>query len=196
MMNYIWAFMVAGAFIFSFFTGKSMDMAAAVTEGADKAVKLILSIAGSMCLWTGIMNIADKSGLSEKISRFLSPVLCRLIPEYEADSPAMKAVCANVTANILGLGNAATPLGIKAVKEMQRLNPHKDTASRGMIMFIVINTASIQLIPTTTAALRQAAGSSEPYSILPAVWVNSVFALITGIAAAIILGRRKCFGNG
>ena len=142
------------------------------------------------------MNIADKSGLSEKISRFLSPVLCRLIPEYEADSPVMKAVCANVTANILGLGNAATPLGIKAVKEMQRLNPHKDTASRGMIMFIVINTASIQLIPTTTAALRQAAGSSEPYSILPAVWVNSVFALITGIAAAIILGRRKCFGNG
>ena len=160
-------------------------------QGADKAIQLIISIAGSMCLWTGIMNIADRSGLSEIISRMLSPVLRILMPELKENKKACSAVCANVTANLLGLGNAATPLGIKAMKELRRLNTSTECPDNTMIMFVVINTASLQLIPTTAAALRQAAGSSDPYSILPAVWISSLIALAAGITAAKLFGKKK-----
>ena len=158
MLGYIWAFMIVGGVVFSFITGKSDGISASVMQGADKAIQLIISIAGSMCLWTGIMNIADRSGLSEIISRMLSPVLRILMPELKENKKACSAVCANVTANLLGLGNAATPLGIKAMKELRRLNTSTECPDNTMIMFVVINTASLQLIPTTAAALRQAAG--------------------------------------
>lgn len=184
MLDYIWAFMTAGGIIFSLLTGHGGDISSSVVQGADKAVQLIISIAGSMCLWTGIMNIADKSGLSDKISHVLKPFLGMLIPVLKEDEKASGAVCANVTANLLGLGNAATPLGIKAMHELKKHNPSKDSPDNSMIMFVVINTASIQIIPTTAAALRQAAGSTQPYSILPAVWISSVIALTAGITAA------------
>ncbi len=191
MLGYIWAFMIVGGVVFSFITGKSDGISASVMQGADKAIQLIISIAGSMCLWTGIMNIADRSGLSEIISRMLSPVLRILMPELKENKKACSAVCANVTANLLGLGNAATPLGIKAMKELRRLNTSTECPDNTMIMFVVINTASLQLIPTTAAALRQAAGSSDPYSILPAVWISSLIALAAGITAAKLFGKAS-----
>ncbi len=194
MLGYIWLGMIVSSFLCSFFTGRTDQVAAAVTQGADKGVRLLISMAGVMCLWTGIMKIADKSGITGNISRFLRPVLSRLMPDYPADSEAMKAISANITANFLGLGNAATPLGIKAMKEMQRNNRLGDKANPSMIMFVVINTASLQLIPTTCAALRAAAGSTDPYSILPQVWIASSCALaagITAVKAASLFRRRK-----
>ena len=184
MLGYIWLFMILASVICSILNGRMDVLAEAVTGGADKAVQLLISMAGVMCLWTGIMRIAEKSGITRGIAVLLSPVLKRLMPDYAPNSEAMQAVSANITANILGLGNAATPLGIRAMKAMQDDNRLGDRPNRSMIMFVVINTASVQIIPTTAAALRQAAGSTDPYSILPYVWITSISALIIGIVAA------------
>lgn len=194
MLGYIWLFMIMASVVCAFITGRMDNLAAAVTEGADKGVKLIISMAGVMCLWTGIMKIAEKSGLTKIIARILSPVLSRIMPDYSPDSKAIQAVSANITANILGLGNAATPLGITAMKEMQKANRLGDKPNDSMIMFVVINTASVQLIPASAAALRQAAGSADPYVILPYVWITSLCALLIGITAALLcsrLGERR-----
>lgn len=176
--------MVAVSFICALCKGNMEQLSKAVLDGADKAVELVISMAGVMCLWTGIMKIADKGGLTAVISKFLSPILSRLMPDYDKDSAAMKAVSANITANILGLGNAATPFGIAAMKEMQKTNKLGNSPNNSMIIFVIINTASIQVIPTTIAALRQAAGSTMPYSVLPYIWITSVLTLISGIILA------------
>ena len=191
MLDLIWSFMIIISLVCAFATGRMSELSAAATQGADKGIKLILSIAGSMGLWSGIMKVAEKAGLTQKLARFLSPALGRLMPEYRDDPGVMGAVSANITANILGLGNAATPLGIAAVKRMKKSCPSAAAPDRSMIMFIVINTASIQLIPTTAAALRQSAGSQEPYWILPYVWLTSVGALAVGIGTAAILGAVR-----
>lgn len=196
MLGYIWLFMIILSVICSVINGKMDVLTEAVTSGADKAIQLLISMAGVMCLWTGIMRIAEKSGITKGIAAILSPVLKRLMPDYETKSEAMQAVSANITANILGLGNAATPLGIRAMREMQNGNRLGDRPNASMIMFVVINTASVQIIPATAAALRQAAGSSDPYSILPYVWITSISALIIGVFAAKLLGKLRRRGNG
>ena len=177
MLNIIWLCMVILSVICSIVTGRTGELSNSVGNGADKAIQLIISMAGVMCLWSGIMKIAERSGLTGLIAKLLSPVLGRLMPEYKNNSAAMNAVSANVTANILGLGNAATPLGIIAMKEMQKSNTLRSEPNDSMIMFVLINTASIQIIPATTAALRQAAGSAQPYSILPYVCRQKYFRL-------------------
>lgn len=184
MLNIIWLCMVILSVICSIVTGRTGELSNSVGNGADKAIQLIISMAGVMCLWSGIMKIAERSGLTGLIAKLLSPVLGRLMPEYKNNSAAMNAVSANVTANILGLGNAATPLGIIAMKEMQKSNTLRSEPNDSMIMFVLINTASIQIIPATTAALRQAAGSAQPYSILPYVWIASGIALCVGMISA------------
>lgn len=183
--------MIAVSFICAAVTGRMDKLSEATLEGADKAINLIISMAGVMCLWTGMMKIADKGGLTAIIARILSPILARLMPDYEKGSPAIRAVSANVTANLLGLGNAATPFGLVAMKEMQKTNILKTQPNNSMVMFVVINTASIQLIPTTIAALRQAAGSVQPYDIVPYIWVVSLLSLIVGIMAAGVLSVKK-----
>ena len=190
MISYIWFLMVIISFICALFTGKMESLSKSILDGADSAVRLIISMAGVMCLWTGIMKIADRSGMTEKISKAMSPLLSKIMPEYSPDSPAMKAVSANITANILGLGNAATPFGIAAMREMQKTNKLGSLPNNSMIMFVVINTASIQIIPTTVAALRQAAGSAEPYSILLHIWFTSLFTLVFGIVTAKIFMQK------
>lgn len=167
--------------------GKMEELSLAAASGADKAIRLLASMAGTMCLWSGIMKIAEKSRLTDAIARILSPVLNRLLPEHKCNSKVMGAVSANITANILGLGNAATPLGIIAMKEMQKNNPLKTEPDNSMVMFVVLNTASIQIIPSSIAALRQAAGSRQPYDILFCVWAASAAALLIGIIAAKLL---------
>lgn len=181
MLGYIWSGMILISIVCAICTGKMDALTSAVSEGADKSVQLLISMTGAMCLWSGMMHIAQKSGVSARMAEALSPVLKKLMPGLDAKGEAMQSVCANITANILGLGNAATPFGIKAMQEMQKANPHKDQPTPDMIVFVLLNTASLQLIPATIAALRQAAGSNAPYGILPYIWISSAAALTTGL---------------
>ena len=191
LLNYIWFGMLVMSVLCSLFTGRTAELSRTVTDGADKAVMLVISMAGVMCLWTGILKIAEKSGVTGKISALLAPVIKLVMPECRNNKKAMEAVSANITANIFGLGNAATPLGLKAMKELQKTNRLINSPDNSMVMFVVINTASLQLIPSTIAAMRQAAGSEQPFAILPYIWITSILTLITGIMLAKIFSLRR-----
>nr|WP_305147364.1 nucleoside recognition domain-containing protein [Butyricicoccus faecihominis] len=165
-------------------TGRLDAVTAAVSTGAAEAVTLAISIAGLMCFWSGLMELISASGLAEKLSRLLMPVLRPLFGAASRDREAMEAVSANVTANLLGLSNAATPLGLKAVDRLYTLEGRRGSPDT-VLTLITLNTASIQLIPSTVAAVRGACGSAAPFDIMPAVWVAS----ITSVAAVLISGR-------
>lgn len=186
-MAWIWTGMAVLSILCGLATGQGDLVAAAAVEGAQAAVELCVSIAGMLCLWTGVMEIMRRSGLAEGLSRLLRPVLSALFPQVSKDRGVMDSISANVSANLLGLGNAATPLGIEAVRRMERKSP--GTASDAMCMLVVCNTASIQLIPTTVASVRAAAGSSSPFDILPAVWLASALSVGVGIAACKLFAR-------
>ena len=186
-MAWIWTGMAVLSILCGLATGRGDLVAAAAVEGAQAAVELCVSIAGMLCLWTGVMEIMRRSGLAEGLSRLLRPVLSALFPQVSGDRGVMDSISANVSANLLGLGNAATPLGIEAVRRMERKSP--GTASDAMCMLVVCNTASIQLIPTTVASVRAAAGSSAPFDILPAVWLASALSVGVGIAACKLFAR-------
>ncbi|MCI9394144.1 MAG: spore maturation protein A [Oscillospiraceae bacterium] len=186
-MSMLWTGMVAAAILCGLATGRGPEVAAAAMEGARAAVDLCLSIAGMLCLWSGVMEVMRRSGLSGQLSRLLRPVLGRLFPEAAGDRRIMDSISANVSANLLGLGNAATPLGIEAAKGLAKKSPGR--ASDGLCMLIVCNTASIQLIPTTVAAVRAAEGCAAPFDILPAVWLASGLSVCAGILACKLLSR-------
>ena len=186
-MAWIWTGMAVLSILCGLATGRGELVAAAAVEGAQAAVELCVSIAGMLCLWTGVMEIMRRSGLAEGLSRLLRPVLSLLFPQVSGDRGVMDSISANVSANLLGLGNAATPLGIEAVRRMERKTP--GTASDAMCMLVVCNTASIQLIPTTVASVRAAAGSSAPFDILPAVWLASALSVGVGISACKLFAR-------
>lgn len=186
-MAWIWTGMAVLSILCGLATGRGELVAAAAVEGAQAAVELCVSIAGMLCLWTGVMEVMRRSGLAEGLSRLLRPVLSLLFPQVSGDREVMDSISANVSANLLGLGNAATPLGIEAVRRMERKTP--GTASDAMCMLVVCNTASIQLIPTTVASVRAAAGSSSPFDILPAVWLASALSVGVGIAACKLFAR-------
>ena len=186
-MAWIWTGMAVLSILCGLATGRGELVAAAAVEGAQAAVELCVSIAGMLCLWTGVMEIMRRSGLAEGLSRLLRPVLSALFPQVSGDRGVMDSISANVSANLLGLGNAATPLGIEAVRRMERKTP--GTASDAMCMLVVCNTASIQLIPTTVASVRAAAGSSSPFDILPAVWLASALSVGVGITACKLFAR-------
>lgn len=186
-MAWIWTGMAVLSILCGLATGRGELVAAAAVEGAQAAVELCVSIAGMLCLWTGVMEIMRRSGLAEGLSRLLRPVLSALFPQVSKDRGVMDSISANVSANLLGLGNAATPLGIEAVRRMERKSP--GTASDAMCMLVVCNTASIQLIPTTVASVRAAAGSSAPFDILPAVWLASALSVGVGISACKLFAR-------
>ena len=187
-MSAIWTGMVVVAVLCGLATGRGSEVAAAAVEGAQAAVELCLSMGGMLCLWSGVMEVMRRSGLAEKLSRLLRPVLARLYPECAGDRQVMDSIAANVSANLLGLGNAATPLGIEAIKGMKR-RAKGSGASDSMCMLVVCNTASIQLIPTTVAAVRAAAGCETPFDILPAVWLASAISVSVGIGAAALCAR-------
>ena len=180
-MTIIWTGMVAAAVLCGLATGQGPAVAAAALEGASSAVQLALSIAGMLCLWTGVMEVMRQSGLADKLSALLSPVLRRLYPQAARDTQVMDAISANVSANLLGLGSAATPLGLEAARRLARRSP--GTASNDLCMLVVCNTASIQLIPTTVASVRAAEGCAAPFDILPAVWLASTLSVGVGILA-------------
>ena len=186
-MAWIWTGMAVLSILCGLATGRGDLVAAAAVEGAQAAVELCVSIAGMLCLWTGVMEIMRRSGLAEGLSRLLRPVLSALFPQVSKDRGVMDSISANVSANLLGLGNAATPLGIEAVRRMERKTP--GTASDAMCMLVVCNTASIQLIPTTVASVRAAAGSTAPFDILPAVWLASALSVGVGITSCKLFAR-------
>lgn len=193
MLNFIWAFMLLFALISAIFTGNSESLSASVLNGASEAINLIISIAGILCFWSGIMEIAKESGVTKAMAKFSSPILSRLFKNVPKNSPAFEYISLNISANLLGLGNAATPLGLNAMKELKALNHSKTEASDDMVLFVVLNTASIQLIPTTLCAYRQSYGSTAPFEIIPAAWLTSLIALTVGIIVAKTLsaGSKK-----
>lgn len=190
MLGHIWVCMILASILCAACTGRLPQLSNAVLDGAQSAVELSVSLLGSMCLWLGFLRIAEESGLSEKLARLLSPVIDRLFPEYKNERQIKRKICLNFSANLLGLGNAATPLGLAAMKAMQSRNP-TDKPTDGMVLFVVMNTASLQLLPINAAALRAAAGSSEPFAILPQVWVVSLGAVVVCVVGAKILGKHR-----
>lgn len=194
MLGHIWVCMILASILCAACTGRLPQLSNAVLDGAQSAVELSVSLLGSMCLWLGFLRIAEESGLSEKLAGLLSPVIDRLFPEYKNEREIKRKICLNFSANLLGLGNAATPLGLAAMKAMQSRNP-TDKPTDGMVLFVVMNTASLQLLPINAAALRAAAGSSEPFAILPQVRVVSLGAVVVCVVGAKILGRKRVLGN-
>ena len=186
-MSRIWAGLVVVSLVCALATGRGSEVASAAMEGASAGVELCLGMAGALCLWMGVMEVLRRAGAMGWLSRLLRPVLGRLYPDFARDSGVMDAISANVSANLLGLGNAATPLGLDAARRMSRRSP--GVASDALCMLVVCNTASIQLIPTTVAAVRAGAGSTAPFDILPAVWLASALSVTVGILAARLFAR-------
>ena len=187
-MAWIWTGMVVLSLLFGLATGRLDAVAAAALEGAGSAVELSIAMAGTLCLWSGVMEILNVCGLSAGLARAFRPLLRRLLPRASRDPETLAAVSANVSANLLGLGNAATPLGIQAARRMAQ--GCDGIASDELCLLVVLNTASIQLLPATIASLRAAAGSQTPFDILPAVWLSSAASVAAGLAAARLLSRR------
>jgi spore maturation protein A len=185
-LSVVWTALILLSVVCAVVTGRTAGLSAAALEGASAGVQLAIALAGPLCLWSGVGRVLDRSGVLAALARRARPVLGRLFPDSCRDEAALGSICANLSANLLGLGNAATPLGIDAVRRMQAPG---DTASHEVCRFLVLNTASIQLLPTTVAALRAANGAAAPLDILPAVWVTSVCSVAVGLAAAFLFGR-------
>ena len=189
-VNYIWCGMIIISIIVSIFNGTVSETINAAFEGAKSAIFTVLSFAGVMCFWTGIMKIAEKSGLSQKIEKLLRPIINFLFPN--SGDEAKNYIAMNMSANLLGMGNAATPMGIKAMSCLDRENANPLYASDNMCMLVVLNTTSIQLIPTTIIALRVAASSADPFSIILPIWISSLTAVLSAISLAkLYFGRKK-----
>ena len=184
-MSWIWTGMVGLSLICAMVTGQGGALAAAVLEGAQAGVTLALAMAGSLCLWSGVGKVMEQAGITAVLARGLRPVLHRLFPSTRRDDRLAGDLSANICANVLGLGNAATPMGIRAAKRMRQ----GDTATDELCRLVVLNTASIQLIPANVAAVRSALGCRAPFDILPAVWITSVCSAGLGVTAAWALGR-------
>ena len=175
-------------FAMLFHTGPSVTSAA--MEGAQSGIRLSISIAGSLSLWSGAGALMERLGMTRKLAMLLRPVLCRLFPSSQKDPVLSACLSGNFCANLLGLGNAATPMGIQAVRRM--VDPARpDLATDEMCRLVVMNTASIQLLPTTVAAVRASAGSGSPFDILPCVWISSILSVSSGLFAAWLLGKKR-----
>ena len=185
-MSWIFTIILILSVVASVFLGNGSALAAAVPKGAQAGLELAFSLAGSICLWSGVGKLMEKAGLTDILSRCFSPLLRRIFPSFGTDPVFANYLTANVCANFLGLGNAATPMGIQAAK---RLSGGKDIAGDELCRLIVLNTASIQLIPANVAAIRSQLGSSSPFDILPAVWVTSIVSAGMGLLAARCIGR-------
>ena len=183
MLNIVWPIFIIISFSFAIFFGDLQQLNSSIFKSTEEAVSLSINLLGTMCFWNGIMQIANKTLIIEKLACFLNPIIKFLFPEIKGNRKIQKEISMNMMANILGLGNAATPLGLKAMKSMQEENINKNELSDSMAMFIVINTASIQIIPTTVIAIRNSLGSNNPTGIVFPVWIATVCAAVAGITA-------------
>ena len=194
-MNYVFPILLALSFIAAIATGRMNELSAAVIDGAEGAVQLLLRLVSMLCLWGGVMEIADRAGMTRIFSKLMSPLVGMVFPRLKKEKYALEAISMNITANILGLGNAATPLGLEAMRRLQDINSNKSVASDEMVVFVVMNTAAMHIIPTTVATMRGQYGSENPMEIMPAAFLTSFCALATAIAVA-KLGNRLRGGKG
>ena len=183
MLNILWPIFIIVSFVYAILNGNVESVNNSIFESTSSAVQLSITFLGTMCLWNGIMKIAQKTTFVEKLTNKMSPIINFLFPDMKKNDKAKEEISMNIIANILGLGNAATPLGLKAVKTMQKDNLERDTVSDSMAMFIVINTASLQLIPTTVIAIRASLNSQKPTNIILPVWGATIIAALCGIIA-------------
>ena len=188
-VNVIWVSMMVIAFVYAGATGHMAALTAAIADSAQRAVTLSIGLVGVLALWLGLMRVAEEAGLVKLLARAARPVLRRLFPEVPADHPAMGAMVMNIAANMLGLGNAATPFGLKAMAALDELNPRKGVASDAQALFCAMNTASLQLIPASVIALRAAAGSREPAAIIGPTLVATACAACAAVVTAKLLAR-------
>ena len=187
-MGYIWFFILLISVVFALLTGNGSALAAAIPQGAQAGITLAFSLAGSICLWSGVGALMERIGATTALAKLLSPALNRLFPSAKTDPILAGDLSANICANFLGLGNAATPMGIRAAKRL--VDPARpDLATDQLCRLIVLNTASIQLIPANVAAVRSNLGSAAPFNILPAVWITSICSVAMGLTAAWCFGK-------
>ena len=187
MLNIVWPIFIIISFSFAIFTGNLENLNNSIFQGTNDAVNLSIGLIGTLCLWSGIMQIASQTSMVENLVKILNPLLNLLFPKLKNNLKIKKEISMNIIANFLGLGNAATPLGLKAMNSMQKENTKKDTLSDSMMTFIVINTASIQLIPTTVIAIRNSLNSQNPTAIVFPTWIATIIAGISGIIVVKLL---------
>ena len=191
MMAKIWGAMALTAVVFGLLSGRIEAVASAVTEGCSSCITLVISITGIMCFWSGIMEIMSSSGLAGKVAKAVNPLLKFIFGDVAKDKEASEYISANVTANLLGLANAATPLGLKAAERINKISGDGVNAPDALIRLVVLNSASLQLIPTTVAALRASLGAANPYDIIVPVWIASIISVSAGLLCARLLENKK-----
>lgn len=190
MLNIIWPFFIIISITYALLSGNIENVSNGIFESANSAIELTLTFFGTICLWNGIMEIAKKTSLIHILCDFLKPFINFLFPDLKNNKKAQNEISMNIVANLLGLGNAATPLGLKAMQTMQQDNLKKDTLTNSMVMFIVINTASLQLIPTNVISIRSSLGSSSPSGIIIQVWFATIVAAFVGITVTKLLMKK------
>lgn len=190
MLGYIWLFFIVSAVIVGGLNGKTTEVGQTAIEYAKVAVEIAISLIGVMSLWLGIMKLAEASGLIVIVSRLIKPITRRLFPDVPGDHPAIGNIAMNFSANALGVSNAATPIGIKAMKDLQSLNPDKTTATNAMCTFLAINTAGVQFVPATIIGILVAAGAKNPMVIIGPTFLATLIALVSGIIAVKFLEKR------
>lgn len=190
MLNILWPIFLIIAFVFAFFCGRLEEVNNSIFESTKSAVELCLSLLGTICLWNGIMQIASEVGIVEYIKKILNPIIKILFSNIKKEDKEFEEIAMNMTANIMGLGNAATPLGLKAMKTMQNKNSKKHELSNNMAMFIIINTASIQVIPTTVIAIRNSLGSQNPTAMVLPIWISTIMAFLAATISAKIFMKK------
>lgn len=191
MMKWVFGLIIIFSVFCSIFTGNTQDVTNALLEEGVNAIELCIYLTGGMCVWGGLMKVAEKSGITNSFSKLFTPIGKRLFHNIDTDSKAFSAITMNIAANLFGLGNAATPLGLEAMRELEKNDGESEYASDNMIIFTVLNTASITLIPTTVASLRLKYGAQNAMDILPAVLISSAIALIFSLSLAKLLCRKK-----
>lgn len=190
-MEKVWIFMIISSFVFSIINGNIEDVVKTLFESTNTAIQMCIGIAGIMSLWGGFMKIAEKSGFIEILSKLLKPITRLLFPEVSSNNEISGYIGMNIAANMLGLGNVATPIGINVMEKLQEINVDKNRLSNSMLMFIVLNTASIQLIPTTVIALRSNLGSKDPASIVIPTFLSSIISVVVAIAIVKIVSKKE-----
>lgn len=191
MMGFVFAGLIVVSVVVSFFTGRVSAVTQAAVGSCVGAVQLFLTLAAGICFWNGIMRVARDAGITDKLARLLRPVIGALFHSIRDDTEAITQVSMNLAANLMGLGNAATPFGIAAMRRFESRLTEPDTASKDMVTFVVMNSVSIQLIPSTVALLRLQSGSEAPFSILPAVWAAAGVSLLVGVVLSRLFGEKR-----
>ena len=190
MLNILWPFFIILSIIYGFISGSINSVNMSIFESTENAINLSITLLGTMSFWNGIMEIANKTSIIERLSNALQPIINLLFPEIKSENKIKKEISMNIIANILGLGNASTPIGLRVMKLLQEKNTNPKELSNYMSMFIVINTVSLQLIPTTVIAIRSSIGSNSPTRIIIPVWISTITSAITAIIITKILIKR------